>query len=110
MRISMDAPEALHRSSLSPLLAGTPLPEPITPEVNLADNLPDQPTTGEPASAEVEHVISSLKIAEAEARHLLSEIEADGTGKTVVEDVKTFGEFWLKFLNDWIPHFACGLA
>jgi membrane protein len=106
----MDAPEALHRSSLSPLLAGTPLPEPITPEVTLADNLPAQPSTGEPASAEVEHVISSLKTAEAEARHLLSEIEADGTGKAVVEDVKTFGEFWLKFLNDWIPHFACGLA
>lgn len=101
----MDAPEALHRSALSALSPTVPLPGQAEPDSSSAADPPAQTEAGE-----LEHVVSSLQAAEADARQLLAEIEADETGKAVVEDVKTFGEFWLKFLNDWILNFASGLA
>src|SRR5258707_11834790 len=54
--------------------------------------------------------INVLQVAEADARYLLVEAEEQVAVKIAVEDVKTFGEFWLKFLNDWVFDFASGLA
>ena len=53
---------------------------------------------------------SLIQIAEADARHLLSEAEEHKTVKITIEDAKTFEGFWLKFLNDWVFNFASGLA
>ena len=53
---------------------------------------------------------SILHAAEADARHLLHEAEEHEIVKITLEDAKTFGNFWLKFLNDWALNFASGLA
>lgn len=50
-----------------------------------------------------------LKLA-GDAKHLLAEAEEHKALKVAVEDAATFGEFWLKFLNDWAFNFASGLA
>ena len=52
---------------------------------------------------------ATIKV-ETEAEHLLVIAEEHVTVKTAVEDAATFGEFWLKFLNDWSFNFASGLA
>ncbi len=41
---------------------------------------------------------------------MLAEAEEHSGVKLAIEDAATFGEFWLKFLNDWAFHFAAGLA
>lgn len=51
----------------------------------------------------------AVKIA-ADAKHLLTEVEEHKALKIAVEDATTFGEFWLKFLNDWAFNFASGVA
>jgi YihY family inner membrane protein len=47
---------------------------------------------------------------EADAREILYASEKRASVKTAIEDAATFGEFWLKFLNDWSFNFASGLA
>lgn len=59
---------------------------------------------------EEERVEQALQSAEDEARHLLDEAEEHKAIREAVEDAKTFGEFWLKFLNDWVFNFSSGLA
>lgn len=51
-----------------------------------------------------------LHSAVTDVEHLLIEAEKHETVSIAVEDAKTIEEFWLKFLNDWVPNFASGLA
>jgi membrane protein len=50
-----------------------------------------------------------LKLA-TDAQHLLTAAEEYTAVKSAITDAATFGEFWLKFLNDWAFNFASGLA
>lgn len=45
-----------------------------------------------------------------EGRKVVEEAERHMAIKVAIEDAATFGEFWLKFLNDWTFNFASGLA
>ncbi|HXR66967.1 MAG TPA: YihY/virulence factor BrkB family protein, partial [Ktedonobacteraceae bacterium] len=51
----------------------------------------------------------ALKLA-ADAQRLLTTAEEHTAVKSAIADAATFGEFWLKFLNDWAFNFASGLA
>jgi uncharacterized BrkB/YihY/UPF0761 family membrane protein len=51
-----------------------------------------------------------LQEAKHEARHLLTEAETHQTVQVALLDTKTFGNFWLKVLNDWTLNFASGIA
>jgi membrane protein len=57
-----------------------------------------------------EEVVKIIHIAETDAREFMAEAEMHEPIKEVVQDAKTFGNFWLKFLNDWVFNFASGLA
>src|SRR5579883_2059084 len=59
------------------------------------------------AESEARHLLAE---AEMDARHLLAEAEAHETVQVALAEAKTFGEFWLKFLNDWTLNFASGLS
>ena len=61
-------------------------------------------------SHKVEEATRILHAAETDAKLLLNEAEEHEPVRIAVEDAKTFGEFWLKFLNDWTLNFASGLA
>ena len=65
--------------------------------------------------ADAEHVLVDIEKQEAlkittDAKSILIEAEEHAVLKVAVEDAATFGEFWLKFLNDWAFNFASGLA
>lgn len=83
-----------------------------TSSVRATEQDTGQPLTdaGEHESVTKEKATHVLQVARDDARHLLVEVEEHETVKIAVEDAKTFGEFWLKFLNDWILNFASGLA
>lgn len=51
-----------------------------------------------------------LTEAEMDAKYLLAEAEEHETVQVALAEAKTFGEFWLKFLNDWTLNFASGLS
>lgn len=89
----MEAQEAPHNTNPSPVSASAALP-------------PDKHTE----LHEEEKIEQVLQNAESEARHLLTEAEEHKTIKEALDDAKTFGEFWLKFLNDWVFNFSSGLA
>lgn len=57
-----------------------------------------------------ENVAGLLRTAESDARHLLAEAEEHEVVQVAIAEAKTFGEFWLKFLNDWTLNFASGLS
>lgn len=57
-----------------------------------------------------EDVAGLLHAAENDARHLLTEAEEHEAVQIAIAEAKTFGEFWLKFLNDWTLNFASGLS
>jgi len=57
-----------------------------------------------------EEVVKIMRIAETDAREFMAEAETHEPIKEAVQDAKTFGNFWLKFLNDWVFNFASGLA
>lgn len=59
---------------------------------------------------QAEETRSILRVAEADAKNLLLEAEEHEAVRITLEDAKTFGNFWLKFLNDWVFNFASGLA
>ncbi|HEY0756552.1 MAG TPA: YhjD/YihY/BrkB family envelope integrity protein [Ktedonobacteraceae bacterium] len=59
---------------------------------------------------ELEKATFVIKEVTEDARHVLIEAEKHTTVKIAVEDVTSFGEFSLKFLNDWTFNFASGLA
>ncbi len=61
-------------------------------------------------SHKVEEATRILHAAENDAKLLLNEAEEHEPVRIAVADAKTFGEFWLKFLNDWTLNFASGLA
>lgn len=65
---------------------------------------------GAHASIQAEKTANILQVAEADAKQLLLEAEEHEVVKITLEDAKTFGDFWLKFLNDWVLNFASGLA
>lgn len=50
-----------------------------------------------------------LKVEE-EARQLLIEAEAHESVRVALHDARTFENFWLKCMNDWVLNFASGLA
>jgi uncharacterized BrkB/YihY/UPF0761 family membrane protein len=62
-----------------------------------------------PATSE-ERMVGLLHAAENDARHLLAEAEEHEAVQVAITEVRTFGEFWLKFLNDWTLNFASGLS
>jgi membrane protein len=51
-----------------------------------------------------------LQETEKDAKHLIQEAEANPEVEVIIGDAKTFGNFWLKVLNDWVLNFASGLA
>jgi len=57
-----------------------------------------------------EHLADLLHAASSDARHLLAEAEEHEAVQIAISEAKTFGEFWLKFLNDWTLNFASGLS
>jgi len=59
------------------------------------------------AQSDARHLLTE---AESDARHLLAEAEEHETVQITLAEAKTFGEFWLKFLNDWTLNFASGLS
>lgn len=62
-------------------------------------------------ASEVAKAAQVVKSVEADAKLLLAEVEEGHAAvKVALEDAATFGEFWLKFLNDWAFNFASGLA
>src|SRR6185503_14847502 len=75
---------------------------------------PEAPRKTDPSTpsshSKVEEAEKILYTAEADAKHLLNEAEEHKTVRVAVAEAKTFGEFWLKFLNDWVPNFSSGLA
>jgi membrane protein len=75
---------------------------------------PEAPHKTDPSTlsshSKVEEAEKILHTAEADAKYLLSEAEEHKTVRVAVAEAKTFGEFWLKFLNDWVPNFSSGLA
>lgn len=75
-----------------------------------AQEAPHNTESSTPSLQKGEGVAGILHAAEADAKHLLSEAEEHEAVRVAVTDAKTFAEFWLKFLNDWIPNFASGLA
>src|ERR1700688_767725 len=118
----MEAQEASQKTDLSP----TPVPFPQTgtptPGLPAGDSsaLPQgsdsqatpatSETAGQHKESEMEKVTHAIQVAETEAKLLLTEAEANSGVKIVIGDASTFGEFWLKFLNDWAFNFASGLA
>lgn len=59
------------------------------------------------AESDAKHLLAE---AESDARHLLAEVEEQETVQVAIAEARTFGEFWLKFLNDWTLNFASGLS
>src|SRR5260221_8219553 len=66
--------------------------------------------TDQQAMTHHEEASKIIQIAEKDARKLLDEAETHESVKIAVEEAKSFGAFWLKFLNDWVFNFASGLA
>lgn len=101
------------------------VPHPVSP---FSSSSSASPQPAEPASAATARTESSgedaadllhraesdarhlLNEAEADARHLLSEAEEHRAVRVGLIEAKTFGEFCLKFLNDWTLNFASGLS
>lgn len=83
-----------------------------TPAVQLKEQKTEklQVDAGGHISLQAEETRSILRVAETDAKHLLLEAEEHEAVKITLEDAKTFGNFWLKFLNDWVLNFASGLA
>jgi YihY family inner membrane protein len=66
--------------------------------------------TGEHIATRIIEAEKMISVAEADVHHLLLEAETHETVKVALGEAKTFGEFWLKFLNDWVLNFSSGLA
>lgn len=69
-----------------------------------------QPPAASPPHPLEEHVAELLHTASSDARRLLVEAEEHEAVRIAISEAKTFGEFWLKFLNDWTLNFASGLS
>ncbi|HEX7736207.1 MAG TPA: YihY/virulence factor BrkB family protein [Ktedonobacteraceae bacterium] len=98
----MEAQEASNKFDLTPSL----------PPFSQTDTLISTPArSAESTESEVAKAAQVVKVAAADAKHLLVEVEEKHVAvKTALENAATFGEFWLKFLNDWTFNFASGLA
>ena len=120
----MEAQEASHKTDLSPSPIPLPQTEALTPGQSAGEPLDSLTNPGVQATlaapenvgerkaseAEMEKASHLLQVAETDAKHLLTEAEEHKAVKVAIEDAATFGEFWLKFLNDWSFNFASGLA
>jgi membrane protein len=109
----MEAQEAFYKND--PSLSPAPLSPAGAPVSGLPADSPPPASAQESVGNElhegkVEKVRQALQAAEGEAKQLLAEAEEQSGVKMALEDAATFGEFWLKFLNDWTFHFAAGLA
>lgn len=108
----MDAQEAPHSTPPSSLPASPQSPQTEEPSAGMGARTE---TSAENAAGGLLHTAETdarrlLSEAETDARHLLNEAEEHTAVRIGITEVKTFGEFWLKFLNDWTLNFASGLS